>query len=48
MIVYGDCIIILQGEATPLWGASGEARLDTVDALLDRGAEVNLRTDVRT
>ena len=48
MIVYGDYVIILQGEFTPLWVASREGRLDTVEALLDRGAEVNRRNDVRT
>ena len=47
-IVYGDCVIILQGEVTPLWGGSQEGRLDTVEALLDQGAEVNQRNDVRT
>jgi ankyrin repeat protein len=41
-------LILLQGEETPLWGASAEERLDTVEALLDRGAEVNQRNDVRT
>ena len=41
-------VIILQGERTPLWRASEGGRLDTVEALLDRGAEVNLTTDVRT
>ena len=48
MIVFGDCVIILQGELKPLWGASNGGRLDTVEALLDRGAEVNQRSDVRT
>ena len=47
-IVYGDHVIILQGEEMPLWGASQEGRLDTVEALLDRGAEVNQRNDVST
>ena len=41
-------VIILQGKRTPLWGASDGGRLDTVEALLDRGAGVNLRNDVRT
>ena len=40
-------IFIPQGEVTPLWGASSEGRLDAVEVLLDRGAEVNLETDVR-
>ena len=53
MVVPGDhdivqILIILQGKLTPLWRASHEGRLDTVEVLLDRGAEVNQRNDVRT
>ena len=53
MVVPGDhdivqILIILQGKQTPLWRASHEGRLDTVEVLLDRDAEVNQRTDVRT
>ena len=39
---------ILQGKKKPLWGASREGKLGAVEALLDRGAEVNLLNDVRT
>ena len=39
---------ILQGEVKPLWGASSEGKLGAIEALLDRGAEVNLLNDVRT
>ena len=39
---------ILQGKQKPLWGASYEGKLGAVEALLDRGAEVNLSNDVRT
>ena len=50
-MISGDhdtVIIVLQGKLMPLWGASSEGRLDTVEALLDRGAEVNQGNDVRT
>ena len=50
-MVSGDhdtVIIILQGKLTPLWRASYEGRSDIVEVLLDRGAEVNQRNDVRT
>ena len=40
-------VLILQGEVTPLWGASSEGRLEVVEALLDRGADINQTTDVR-
>ena len=40
-------VLILQEEVTPLWGASGEGRLEVVEALLDRGADIN-QTTVRT
>ena len=40
-------VLILQGENTPLWGASIEGRLEVVEALLDRGADINQTTDVR-
>ena len=40
-------VLILQGELTPLWGASCEGRLEIVEALLDRGADINQTTDVR-
>ena len=39
---------ILQGKEKPLWGASCQGKLGAVEALLDRGAEVNLISDVRT
>ena len=31
----------------PLWGASQEGWLDTIEVLLNRGAKVNQRNDVR-
>ena len=50
MIVSEGCVqnYILQGEEGPLWGASHEGKLGAVEALLDRGAEVNLINYVRT
>ena len=39
-------MLILQGKISPLWAASYEGRLEVVGVLLDRGAEVNLPTDV--
>ena len=40
-------VLILQGVVAPLWGASSEGRLEVVEALLDRGADINQTTDVR-
>ena len=40
-------VLILQGKKMPLWGASSEGRLEVVEALLDRGADINQTTDVR-
>ena len=37
-------VLILQGEVAPLWGASCEGRLEVVEFLLDRGADVNQTT----
>ena len=48
MLCYLNTILILQGKDPPLWGASREGRLEVVEDLLDRGAEVNQTTDVRT
>ena len=46
--IHVTIIFILQGKEPPLWGASFEGRVEVVEALLDRGAEVNLVTDVST
>ena len=40
-------ILILQGEVAPLWGASCEGRLEVVEFLLDRGADINQAANVR-
>ena len=40
-------VLILQGDDMPLWGASYDGRLEVVEALLDRGADINQTTDVR-
>ena len=41
-------VLILQGKVTPLWGASSEDRLEVVEFLVDRGADINqTNTDVR-
>ena len=34
-------VLILQGEVALLWGASSEGRLEVVEALVDRGADIN-------
>ena len=44
---YVQLCIILQGMSRPLWAASLEGRVEVVQALLDRGAEVNQTNDVR-
>lgn len=36
----------LQGELPPLYGASGRGRVDIIRRLIQRGADVNLTTDV--
>ena len=46
--IHVPTILILQGKKPPLWEASFEGRVEVVEALLDRGAEVNLVTDVST
>ena len=40
-------VLILQGEVAPLWGASREGRLEVVEFLLDRGADINQAANVR-
>ena len=37
-------VLILQGKEMPLWGASHEGRLEVVEFLLDRGADINQTT----
>ena len=46
--IHVTTILILQGKLPPLWEASSKGRVEVVEALLDRGAEVNLVTDVST
>ena len=48
VLMHVNTILILQGKAHPLWAASYKGRLEVVEDLLDRGAEVNQTTDVRT
>ena len=48
VLMHVNSILILQGKEHPLWAASYEGRLEVVEDLLDRGAEVNQTTDVRT
>ena len=40
-------ILIVQGEDPSLWSASLDGRLEVVEALIDRGADINQTTDVR-
>ena len=37
---------ILQGKIKPLWSASKDGILKVVEALLDRGADINLTNEV--
>ena len=46
--IHVTTILILQGKELPLWGASFEGRVEVVETLLDRGAEVSLVTNVST
>ena len=45
--VYIINCFILQGVVLPLWRASYEGRVEVVETLLDRGAEVNKTNHVR-
>ena len=38
---------ILQGKIKPLWSASSNGIPEVVEALLDRGADINLTSEVR-
>ena len=40
-------VIILQGKRKPLWSASSNGIPEVVEALLDRGADINLTNEVR-
>ena len=40
-------VIILQGKRKPLWSASKDGIPEVVEALLDRGADINLTNEVR-
>ena len=41
-------VLILQGKRRPLWSASSNGIPEVVEALLDRGADINLTNEVRS
>ena len=46
-MMYVVIVLIVQGKVPSLWAGSFEGRLEVVEALLDRGANINQTTDVR-
>ena len=45
--VSSQFVITLQGITKPLWSASYNGKLELVEVLIDRGAEINLPNEVR-
>ena len=46
-VTVSSSVITLQGIKKPLWSASYEGNLEVVEVLIDRGAEINLPSEVR-
>ena len=46
-VTVSSSVITLQGIDKPLWSASYEGNLEMVEVLIDRGAEINLPSEVR-
>ena len=47
-VTVSSSVITLQGIQKPLWVASCEGNLEMVEVLIDRGAEINLPTEVKS
>ena len=46
-VTVSSSVITLQGIKKPLWSASYDGKLEMVEVLIDRGAEINLPNEVR-